>query len=96
MKYYLVTTYTCYCGEHFYHYVAIPEDESISDEKWADLFYGWVCDDAAGYAMMLPSGGMISLRKSMTLMMITSASAVMMWKKSLRLSILLTAERSKV
>ena len=47
MKYYLVTTYTCYCGEHFYHYVAIPENESISDEKWADLFYDWVADDAA-------------------------------------------------
>lgn len=47
MKYYCVTTYTCYCGEHFYHYVAIPEGESISDEKWADLFYGWVADDAA-------------------------------------------------
>ena len=47
MKYYLVTTYTCYCGEHFYHYVAIPDGESPSDEKWADLFYGWVADDAA-------------------------------------------------
>lgn len=47
MKYYLITTYTCYCGEHFYHYVAIPEDESPCDEKWADLFYGWVADDAA-------------------------------------------------
>ena len=47
MKYYLITTYTCYCGEHFYHYVAIPEGESPSDEKWADLFYGWVADDAA-------------------------------------------------
>ena len=47
MKYYLVTTYPCYCGEHFYHYVAIPEGESPCDEKWADLFYGWVCDDAA-------------------------------------------------
>lgn len=47
MKYYLVTTYTCYCGEHFYHYVAIPEGESPCDEKWADLFYGWVADDAA-------------------------------------------------
>ena len=47
MKYYLITTYTCYCGEHFYHYVAIPEGESPCDEKWADLFYGWVADDAA-------------------------------------------------
>lgn len=47
MKYYLVITYTCYCGEYFYHYVAIPEGESPSDEKWADLFYGWVSDDAA-------------------------------------------------
>ena len=47
MKYYLITTYTCYCGEHFYHYVAIPEGESPSDEKWADLFYGWVADDAS-------------------------------------------------
>lgn len=47
MKYYLVITYTCYRGEHFYHYVAIPEGESPSDEKWADLFYGWVADDAA-------------------------------------------------
>ena len=47
MKYYLITTYTCYCGEHFYHYVAIPEGESPSDEKWTDLFYGWVADDAA-------------------------------------------------
>ena len=47
MKYYLVTTYTCYCGEHFYHYVAIPEDESPEDAEWADLFYGWVADDAA-------------------------------------------------
>lgn len=47
MKYYLITTYTGYCGEHFYHYVAIPEGESPEDAKWADLFYGWVCDDAA-------------------------------------------------
>ena len=47
MKYYLVITYTCYCGEHFYHYVAIPEGESPEDAKWADLFYGWVVDDAA-------------------------------------------------
>lgn len=47
MKYYLVTTYTCYCGEHFYHYVAIPEGESPCDAKWADLFYGWVADDAS-------------------------------------------------
>ena len=47
MKYYLITTYTCYCGEHFYHYVAIPEGESPEDAKWADKFYGWVCDDAA-------------------------------------------------
>lgn len=47
MKYYLITTYTCYCGEHFYHYVAIPEDESPYDQKWDDLFYGWVTDDAA-------------------------------------------------
>lgn len=47
MKYYLVTTYTCYCGEHFYHYVAIPEGESPEDAKWADLFYGWVADDAS-------------------------------------------------
>ena len=47
MKYYLITTYTCYCGEHFYHYIAIPEGESPCDEKWADLFYGWVADDAA-------------------------------------------------
>lgn len=47
MKYYLITTYTCYCGEHFYHYVAIPEGESPEDAKWADLFYEWVCDDAA-------------------------------------------------
>ena len=46
MKYYLVTTYTCYCGEHFYHYVAIPEGESPSDARWADLFYCWMCDDA--------------------------------------------------
>ena len=47
MKYYLITTYTCYCGEHFYHYIAIPEGESIEDEKWTELFYGWVADDAA-------------------------------------------------
>ena len=32
MKYYCVTTYTCYCGEHFYHYVAIPEGESIETD----------------------------------------------------------------
>ena len=47
MKYYCITTYTCYCGEHFYHYAAIPEGESPEDAKWADLFYGWVADDAA-------------------------------------------------
>ena len=46
MKYYCVKTYTCYYGEHFYHYVAIPEGESPEDAKWADLFYGWVADDA--------------------------------------------------
>ena len=43
----MVITYICYCGEHFYHYVAIPEGESPCDEKWADLFYGWVADVAA-------------------------------------------------
>lgn len=46
MKYYLVTTYTCYCGEHSYHYVAISEGESPYDVKWADLFDGWVADNA--------------------------------------------------
>lgn len=46
MKYYLITTYTGYCGENFYHYVAIPEGESPEDIKWIDLFYEWVADDA--------------------------------------------------
>ena len=46
MKYYCIITNTCYCGEHFYHYVAIPKGESIFDEKWNNLFYGWVCEDA--------------------------------------------------
>ena len=46
MKYYLITTYTCYVGEHFYHYVAIPEGESIEDYKWAALFDEWVAEDA--------------------------------------------------
>ena len=47
MKFYLITTYTCYCGEHFYHYVAIPEGQSVNDEKWIDRFCYWVNDDAA-------------------------------------------------
>ena len=47
MRYYFITTYTGYYGEHSYRYVAIPEDESPYDEKWADLFCGWVADNAA-------------------------------------------------
>ena len=26
MKYYLVITYSCYCDENFYHYVAIQKN----------------------------------------------------------------------
>ena len=46
MKYYMIKTYTCYCGEYAYHYVAIPDGESIEDPKWADLFYEWMADNA--------------------------------------------------
>ena len=47
MKYYLVTTYTCYCGEHFYHYLAIPEGRRIEEDEYMERIYGWVADDAA-------------------------------------------------
>lgn len=47
MKYYLITTHTPYCGEQTYHYVAIPEGESPEDEKWVELFFGWVADNAS-------------------------------------------------
>lgn len=46
MKYYMIKTYTCYCGEHMYHFAAIPEGESVEDNKWTELFYSWVADDA--------------------------------------------------
>lgn len=46
MKYYLITTYTCYVGEHVCHCVAIPEFESIEDSKWITLFDEWVAEDA--------------------------------------------------
>ena len=39
MKYYLITTYTCYCGEHFYHYLAIPEGRSIKEDEYMDQIY---------------------------------------------------------
>lgn len=46
MKYYLIIPYTCYGGEHSYHYVAIPENESLEDEKWIELFQEWVWENA--------------------------------------------------
>ena len=46
MKYYLVTTYTCYCGEHMYHYIAIPEDRSIEEDEFMEIIFGWVAEDA--------------------------------------------------
>ena len=87
MKYYCITTYTCYCGEHFYHYAAIPEGESPEDAKWADLFYGWVADDAAEW---------ISLRKNMTATMIILLNAAMTSKKSQKKSICGIAEKHKL
>lgn len=47
MKYYLIETYTCYCGERFYHYLAIPEDRRIEEDEYLDIILGWVADDAA-------------------------------------------------
>lgn len=47
MKYYLIQTYTCYCGEHFYHYLAVPAGRSIEEDEYMDRIYGWVADDAA-------------------------------------------------
>lgn len=46
MKYYLITTYTCYCGEHMYHYMAIPDCDSIEDDKYIDRICDMVNEDA--------------------------------------------------
>ena len=46
MKYYLITTYTCYCGEQMYHYLAVPEGESIESNKYMDRIYDMVAEDA--------------------------------------------------
>ena len=46
MKYYLITTYTCYCGEHAYYGLAIPEGEDIEDDKYQDKIADWVNDNA--------------------------------------------------
>ena len=46
MKYYLITTYTCYCGEHMYHYMAIPDCDSIKDDKYIDQICDMVNEDA--------------------------------------------------
>lgn len=46
MKYYMITTYTCYCGEHMYHYMAIPDCDSIEDDKYMDRIYDMVNEDA--------------------------------------------------
>lgn len=46
MKYYLITTYTCYCGEHMYHYMAVPEDRSIEEDEFMEQIYGMVNEDA--------------------------------------------------
>lgn len=46
MKYYLITTYTCYCGEHMYHYMAVPEDRSIEEDEFMEIIFGWVAEDA--------------------------------------------------
>ena len=47
MKYYCVITYTCYCGEHTYHYLAIPDNEDIEDDKYQDKIADWVNDNAS-------------------------------------------------
>ena len=46
MKYYLITTYTCYCGEHMYHYMAVPEDRSIEEDEFMEIIFDWVAEDA--------------------------------------------------
>ena len=55
---------------------------------------GPICS-TVGLPMMLPNGGMTSLRKGMTLMMIILPSADMMWKRSPKSSILKTAVKAK-
>ena len=46
MKYYLITTYTCYCGEHMYHYMAVPEGHSIEEDEFMEIIFDWVAEDA--------------------------------------------------
>ena len=47
MKYYLITTYTCYCGENAYYHLAVPEGEDIEDDKYQDKIADWVNDNAS-------------------------------------------------
>ena len=46
MKYYMITTYTCYCGEDMYHYMAIPEGRSIEEDEFMEIIFGWLAEDA--------------------------------------------------
>ena len=46
MKYYLVTAYTPYCGEHTDEYLAIPDNESWEDDKWIDVIMDIVFTNA--------------------------------------------------
>jgi hypothetical protein len=45
-KYYMVKTYTCYCGEEVYHYLKIEDNEMIESPKYMDIIYDWIGDDA--------------------------------------------------
>ena len=39
MKYYLITTHTFYCGEHIYHYMAVPGSRSIEENESMEIIF---------------------------------------------------------
>jgi len=89
MKYYLITTYTCYCGEHMYHYMAVPEDRSIEEDEFMEQIYSMVAEDAYEWWDD-------SLKKNLkAIMMLILASAAMILRKSPRKNTSLMVERSK-
>lgn len=49
MKYYMIKTYTPYCGEHNYHYLAIPDCDNIDDDKYLDWMMDRVNDTATDW-----------------------------------------------
>ena len=47
MKYYLIKVYTCYVGEQAYHYLAIPDCDSIEDDRYQDMIADMINDNAS-------------------------------------------------